>query len=661
MTTASYLIGIDTGGTYTDAVVIDSAKHLILASAKALTTKGDLSVGVIEAMAAAMANVQGFKPDLVKMVSVSTTLATNAVVEGHGGAVGLVLAGFDPRMEERSGLAKSFPGMPILRMAGGHDHTGAAVAKLDLNAVRDWLAGAAVEVSAFAVAAAFAVRNPAHELAIADLITSTTNKPVTMSHDLASALDAPRRAQTAVLNARLVSRITDLVVAVEKAMKEHGFVCPLMLVKGDGSLALAEVIAKRPIETVLSGPAASLIGAQWLSGRDDFIMSDMGGTTTDVGLLIDGAPLVAEQGSEVGGWRTMVKAIDVKTIALGGDSEVKLEPDGTIMLGPERAVPLSLLASRVPELVEMLEGDLAENTGGSMLGKFLVLPFGAQVGTKAASLSDVERNILAQVTHHPLPYRKVAMGSAAMRAIASLRRRGLIQYCAFTPSDAAHVLNMQDNWSHDAAVLAAKLMVRFRDMKLPDDALLNAFCTQVWEKAVDKSIRVVLDLAFGAGQTGALVDAVASGKGKLGHVSVSLAPQVPVVAVGGPVKIYYPELGKRLGCDVIFTPHCDVANAIGAAAGLVACSATAQVEGDGSGLFRVTGQGPVLTLTSGEEALKKASELAEAAALALAREQGTGHARVKLNIKKYYMPEARNEDGLLTAHITAEARGQPAG
>ena len=659
MTDTSTIIGIDTGGTYTDAVVIDSTRHLILASAKALTTKGDLSVGVIEAMAAAMAKVEGFSAASVKMISVSTTLATNAVVEGHGGAVGLVLAGFDGRMEERSGLAKAFPGMPILRMAGGHDHTGAAVAKLDLSHVREWLTGPATDVSAFAVAASFAVRNPAHELAIADLITSVTGRPVTMSHDLASALDAPRRAQTAVLNARLVSRITDLVVAVEKAMKEHGFSCPLMLVKGDGSLALAEAIAKRPIETVLSGPAASLIGAQWLSGREDFIMSDMGGTTTDVGLLIGGAPQVAEQGSEVGGWRTMVKAIDVKTIALGGDSEVKLETGGGLALGPERAVPISLLAARRPELVEMLEGDLAENTGGSMLGKFLVLPFGAEAGRDAPSLSDREREILSGITHQPLPLRRVATGSSAIRAVVSLRRRGLIQYCSFTPSDAAHVLNLQDNWSRTAAVSAAKLMVRFRDMKLPDDTLLEAFCRQVWDKTVDKSVRVVLDLAFGGTQSGALIDAVASGQGKLGHVNVSLAPEVPVVAVGGPVKIYYPELGKRLGCEVIFTPHCDVANAIGAAAGLVAARATAQVEGDGSGLFRITGQGAVLTLTSGASALAKASELAEAAALALARAQGTSKARVKLSVEKHYMPEAQNEDGLLTAHVTAEARGLP--
>jgi N-methylhydantoinase A/oxoprolinase/acetone carboxylase beta subunit len=130
---------------------------------------------------------------------------------------------------------------------------------------------------------------------------------VTISSELSSELDAPRRALTAALNARLISRIAILIEAVESAMKELGLHCPLMIVKGDGTLALAEAVARRPIETVLSGPAASLVGGRWLSGLDSFILSDMGGTTTDLGIVINGRPKVTEQGAEVGGWRTMVR------------------------------------------------------------------------------------------------------------------------------------------------------------------------------------------------------------------------------------------------------------------------------------------------------------------------------------------------------------------
>ena len=262
----SYLIGVDTGGTYTDAAVINAAGHVIIASAKSITTKGDLSIGVTDAIKGAIAKLpSGLHPRDISLVSVSTTLATNAVVEGHGAQVGVILIGFDAAMVERTGIAKAFPGMPIAVIAGGHDHGGDAKAPLDIEALTSAVRGMAVE--AFAVAASFAVRNPSHEHQARELIIEATGKPVTLSTELTSALDAPRRALTAVLNARLIARISTLIEAVQRAMARLEIVCPLMIVKGDGTLALAEKVALRPIETILSGPAASLVGAAWLSGR----------------------------------------------------------------------------------------------------------------------------------------------------------------------------------------------------------------------------------------------------------------------------------------------------------------------------------------------------------------------------------------------------------
>ncbi len=293
--TPTYLIGVDTGGTYTDAAVIEAQGHKVIASAKSITTKGDLSIGVTGAIRGAIARLpEGLKPENISLVSVSTTLATNAVVEGHGSAVGVILIGFDQAMTDRTGIAKAFPGMPIARIGGGHDHNGAEAAPLDAAALEQ--AVAAMPVDAFAIASAFAVRNPAHEQRARDIVSRLTGKPATLSTELTSALDAPRRALTAVLNARLISRVSMLIAAVRRSMAELGISCPLMIVKGDGTLALAERVALRPIETVLSGPAASLVGASWLCGLKDFIMSDMGGTTTDLGVLANGRPQVAEQG-----------------------------------------------------------------------------------------------------------------------------------------------------------------------------------------------------------------------------------------------------------------------------------------------------------------------------------------------------------------------------
>jgi N-methylhydantoinase A/oxoprolinase/acetone carboxylase beta subunit len=657
----SFVIGIDTGGTYTDAVVIERNSQRILSSAKSITTKGDLAVGVGLAMQAAVAELKGqAKPQDIKLVSISTTLATNAVVEGHGGTAAVILIGFDDKMVERTGIASAFADMPIIRINGGHDHNGDVAATLDTTALKAALENLQGKVTAIAIASTFAVRNNAHELAARALVQHTLSLPVTLSSELSSALDAPRRALTSVLNARLVGHIAHLIAAVKRAMETMNIECPLMIMKGDGALTSAESVVQRPIETILSGPAASLVGAKWLSGLDNFLMSDMGGTTTDVGILENGQPLVAPHGAEVGGWRTMVKAIDVKTIGLGGDSEIAIGLNGKIDVGPQRAVPLSLLAQRKPQLIAMLEVDLTETEGGSLLGRFLVLPFGRHSTTAPAGLNAREIEILASLSDNPIPMRKIAISSAAQRAVTSLRRKGLLQVCALTPSDAAHVLDMQDNWTKQAAVLGATLLAKHRTMKRPDEKTLRDFCHEIWSITVAKSARIIADTALGnVTDSNSLIDAVCEGRPRVGRARITIAPHIPIVAVGGPVRVYYTEVARRLGTDVIFAPYCDVANAVGAAAAMVAERITVTVEGDGNGTFRVHGGGVAEQFASGTKALERAKEIASNRATAQALNHGATNPQLELTIEKQLLPEATNDEGLLTATVTASAIGRP--
>lgn len=658
----TYLIGVDTGGTYTDAAVIEARSHRIIATAKAITTKGDLAVGVAEAITQALAKLShDIPPQDIAMVSVSTTLATNAVVEGHGSAIGVILIGFDTAMVERTGIAKAFPEIPIAVIAGGHNHNGDASCALDsaaLQAVLDSMNG---KVDAFAVASTFAVRNADHEHTARDMIVAHTGKPVTLSTELSSALDAPRRALTAVLNARLIPRISGLIHAVQRAMAQLSIQCPLMIVKGDGSLALAESVATRPIETVLSGPAASLIGAQWLSGLDSFILSDMGGTTTDLGLLIDGRPQIRQEGAEVGGWRTMVRAIDVRTIGLGGDSEITLHANGRIQVGPQRVAPVALVAARYPQVLAMLRADLDDvERGGSMHGKFALLPFATDGGKEHNGLSQRELEALQTITHAPQPLRKLASSLSAQRAIASLQRKGLVQVSSLTPSDVSHVLGLQDNWSPQAATMATQLACRLRDMKLPTPERTRAFAQDVWAETVRLTGLAILQTAFGVEMAdNPLTHAVCSGAGSLGLAKVSLMPSIPVVAVGGPVKVYYEEVQRRLGCDVLFPEFCEVANAVGAATGVVAHRVTVEVLGDGTGLFRMHSYANTQQFTNVAQALETAQTLAEQLAHDAVVAMGAPHPQVKLSISKQYMPNARDDTGLLQATVVAEAIGKP--
>jgi len=662
MGTPRYLIGVDTGGTYTDAAIIEAQDHRVVARAKAITTKGDLAVGVTEAINQAVAQLpSGLLPQDIGLVSVSTTLATNAVVEGHGSAVAVVLVGFDARMVERTGIASAFAGVPVITIAGGHDHNGVVAQPLDLQALADALAPIADKVDAFAVASTFAVRNAEHEHAVREAIMQRTGKPVTVSSELSSSLDAPRRALTATLNARLIARVSMLIDAVQRAMAAMQIQCPLMIVKGDGTLALAESVARRPIETVLSGPAASLVGAQWLSGLNNFILSDMGGTTTDLGVLQDGRPRVAEDGAEVGGWRTMVRAIDVRTIGLGGDSEIHIGANGKLTVGPQRIVPIALLAERCPDVLRLLQADLDDVEGGSSLhGRFVLLPFGARMAAKAGDLVAREQELLDKVTEQPQSLRRLAPSPAAQRVVLALKRKGLLQIAGLTPSDAAHVMGLQGNWSTPAAQMVMQLGCRLREMKFPTPERTQHFAREIWSETVRLSARAILDTAVGEPlREDKLVHAVCAGDGLLGMARITVSPVIPVVAVGGPASVYYGEVGRRLGCQIVFPENGDVANAIGAATGVVAQQVTVRVDGDGSGLFVLHSSVGTRQFTDPADAITAATLLAREAATEAVAAMGASNPEVHIVIRKQLLPNAVSDAGLLEAVVTAEAIGRP--
>jgi N-methylhydantoinase A/oxoprolinase/acetone carboxylase beta subunit len=661
MRDTTYLIGVDTGGTYTDAAVIDADGHAVLATAKAITTRGDLAVGVVEAIQAATARLGGgFEPGRVALVAVSTTLATNAVVEGHGGPAAVLLVGFDAAMAARTGIAAAFPGMPVERIDGGHDHSGAEKAPLDEEAVIAAIDRHGPKVEAFAVAGAFAVRNAAHERRVRDLIVARTGKPVTLSTELASALDAPRRALTAALNARLISRVTRLVDAVGRAMDAAAIRAPLMIVKGDGTLALGSAVATRPIETVLSGPAASLVGARWLSSLDSFILSDMGGTTTDLAVFENGLARVTDDGADLGGWRTMVRAVDVRTVGLGGDSEIAFGSRGEIVVGPGRVLPVSLLGARFPEVDAALDHALAHPTVSAAAFRFALRPLGwtPREGT-AGGLTPREADLMARIGERPVPLSRLVTGPSTQRALDALRARGLVQVSGPTPSDAAHVLGLQETWSRGSAERALALAVRLRDMAAPTAERIEALARAIWSETARLSAREVLSTALGHVGTGPLSEAVCRGEAAVGLARVRIAPAVPVVAVGGPVRVFYGEVGRRLDAEVVFPPHWDVANAVGAATALVSRTVAIEVTGDGSGIFRVHAPDAVLSTEDPSAALAMAREAAEAAARTEALALGATDPSLSVDVVRRLLPGTTGDSGLYSATVTAVATGHP--
>jgi N-methylhydantoinase A/oxoprolinase/acetone carboxylase beta subunit len=657
------VIGIDTGGTCTDAVVIDPGARRVVARAKALTTRGDLAVGIADALGAVLAAAGDAAAVAagVAHVALSTTLATNAIVEGHGAPVGVILIGFDAAMAARTGIARAVPGAPVLHAAGGHDHAGNEAAPLDEAAIRTFVHATADAVAAYAVAAQYSVRNPAHERRARDLVNAIAPHPVTLSADLAQALDAPRRALTAALNARIIGRITALIGAVQAAMAQHGIAAPLRIVKGDGTLAPAALLAARPIETILSGPAASTIGAKFLSGRNDLVVADIGGTTTDIAVLEGGWPRLDPTGALVGGHRTLVPAIDLTSIALGGDSEVAIGEGGRIALRPGRVWPLALLGARFPEVITIMAAQRADAAGEPHAGRFaLRLP-----GAAPASLPAQEAALLAQLGPTPTPLGRLLRGPLARRALDRLEALGLVARAGFTPTDAAHVLERQDHWSRNAAVLGALLFTRGRRM-LADDAgedAARAIANEVCDAVVNRSARALIETLAGAPLDGAaaVVEAAAGGTGRLGGLLVRLAPALPVVAVGGPAPWVYPEVGRRLGCEVVLPADGAVANAVGAAVAVMAARAVVEVSSAGVGAYRVHPRGDPIDVADPAAALALARRLAQAAAAEGARAAGMQPGRVTDHVARIDLPGSVGDAGLIAATVFAEciAEDQP--
>ena len=662
------VIGLDTGGTFTDAALLDSAAGTVLGTGKSLTTREDLSIGVGGAIARVLEGFDGAPGD-IGLVSLSTTLATNAVVEGVGGRACLVMIGFDETALERADLARALGQDPVIFISGGHNADGTPQARLDEPALRAAIESGRDGVSAYAVAGHFATRNPEHETRARDMIRELTGAPVTCSHELSSSLGGPRRALTALLNARLINLLDRLVAATETIMTAQGLACPLMVVKGDGSLLQAEFARSRPVETVLSGPAASLAGAAFLAGTKTALVADIGGTTTDIALLQNGAPRLKPDGALVGGWQTMVEAADIRTCGLGGDSEVRPVSRGTgggLTLGPRRAVPLSLLATQWPEAKEKLAAQLDIAVPMATDGRF-VLPLMPN-GVPSWLTRSEAKLAAAALESGPVAIAEIAGTQLALGAVDRLVSRGLLTLAAFTPTDALHVTGDFAEFDSEAAELGAALMARQKNGIGQPMAATGAVLAGMTLAELHRHSGVALmDAALahqGAGEGQAsgnplLADLYRNtGPDDAGIVSLSLRLETGLVALGASAATHYPHVAARMGVDLTVPDHAEVAGAVGAAAGSVRQRVMISVTQPSEGRFRIHLPDGPRDVGVMEDALAAARDAAAALAESRAAKAGASSVSVTLEEDVKLVPLDADRDMFIEALIYATADGR---
>jgi N-methylhydantoinase A/oxoprolinase/acetone carboxylase beta subunit len=636
----------------------------VVASAKALTTRHDLSIGISEAAGKVLRAAKA-DPAEIALVSMSTTLATNALVEGQGGRVALVAIGFHERDIKRDGLTEALGKDPLIFCPGGHNAHGSPL-PLDLSALEAALPELAQTVSGVAIAALFAVRNPAHEIAARDLIEAKTGLPVTVSHELSSKLGGPRRALTTLLNARLVGMIERLIAATKTFLDANGIGAPLMLVRGDGALVSAAFAAHRPIETILSGPAASLVGAGFLSGLKNAIVSDIGGTTTDVAVLEDGHPRLDPEGATVGGFRTMVEAVAMRTHGLGGDSEVAIADGGLepkLLLGPRRVLPLALAAMLDKGAVhEALNRQLKQENPGRLDGRFAHRT--GLADRFAAGLNAAEEALYGKLTHAPQSLDRLLTSATQNASLSRLVSRGLALVSSFTPTDAQHVLEHQATGDVGAARKAAELFMRKRDGR--GKALAQSaeeISNRVVVQLERRSAELVLETAFAeSGFEGpqtvahATIQSALDGNHGVARLNVSL--DRPVIGLGASAGLVYPQVGALLGANAVIPQHADVANAVGAVVGEVRATVIATVTAPQEDRFRTNVGGLVQDFGVEGDAIDFVRKQAERLALARAEEVGAedAHVETAIAINDVYIEGLRK---FIEATVTAVATGRP--
>lgn len=664
----SFRLGIDTGGTFTDAVLVDDERRIVAAE-KSLTTRFDLSQGI--------GDVIGKLPQdqlkQVTMVSLSTTLTTNSVVEDLGAPVCVLLPGYTEEQIKQSGLLDILPAQLVALIDGSFDAMGKEVTPLDLDKARETIEKTRGQVSAFAISGMFGTRNSSHELQLKQLVVELSDLPVICGHELASSLGAPRRALTAALNARMVPPIRELIASVEHNLEAHQIDAPLMIVKGDGSLASKDNAIEKPIGTVLSGPAASVIGACHLSGYDNAIVADMGGTTTDIAVVSSGQPQLCSDGARIGGWQPMVEAVRVHSIGLGGDSEVRFNGHKGLSIGPRRVVPTSLLGHLYPEVIPRLQAQAAD-MANARSSRFVMRLENNQALIN--QLNAVELEAFEMLTEKPVELDAIVNDDRKMaRALAKLQRLGLAIYSGFTPSDAVHVLGINSHWNTEAAELAAKIWMRqmrflygFGKWEQDD---IQAASRQVYELVNDNIQRLLVEVGlneFGLSgnskQLDNLVDTITrmvtqshqlQDRKALFHLD--FAGEYPIIAVGAPAASYYQDVASNMRVQLSLPQHADVANAFGAVMGSVIQRAQITITQPNHGLFRLFHLDQPQTFDSLDAAKLQAETIVSGEALEKARDAGAIDPQVTLDFNDIHVKDQVDGDLFLESTITATAIG----
>jgi len=653
-------LGIDAGGTYTDAVLYDFETRAVLASSKAPTTPRDPSLGVAEALR----SLRHARLREARLVCISTTLATNALVEQRGQPVGLLLM---PPYGNRD--VSAFRHTPLACIDGQLDIDGRELQPVEPAQVAA-TARRLVEqhgVAAFAVGGFAGHINPAHELAVKRAVIAATGLGVTCGHDLSDRLDYRVRAETAALNARIIPCLQALLERLQPVLSAHGVAGTVMVVRSDGSLMSLKAAMDRPLETMLSGPAASVAGAAWLAREPDALVVDVGGTTTDAAIVRNGQVRMLDSGATIGTWQTHIRALDLHTRGLGGDSEVRMDKAG-LHLGPRRVLPAAWLGTRQPALAEAIAW-LRDHTRDSMPDPESLILIACDAATPAdAERATDEREILDLLRERPRSLLELRLRLDRLHTdfvpLAGLEACGAVFRCGLTPTDALHVTGQMELWDRPAALALCALYGSLAGASGDVFArrIIDTFEIRLATEILCRQLGETMAINTLERQPAALT-LIRRGLGDAGGdpaCRIRFALDIPIIGIGAPAACFVPAAAARLNARCIVPEHAGVANAIGAVTGAISLHRRVSIQPDDQGRFRITGMPDAPLFASIEEATAAGRAFLETELTALAQAAGAEAIRLAIHADDAAAPAADGSAVFISRILEGHVAGRPA-
>lgn len=475
-----YALGIDTGGTYTDAVVINIESKEIVIHYSVLTTYPNLDICIKKIC-------EHFKYylNIIEYVVLSTTLATNSILENKLNDSALILIG--PKDKINDSFLSSIKYFQIIK--GGHDSNGNEEEKLDLDALTKYILSIKNKVSSFAISSYFSVRNQEHEYLARSIILKLTGYPCVCGHELDQTLGIYERGITAYLNASLLYIIQKFINSVKTIIYNYNNKITIHILNCNGSISTLNEATEKPIKTILSGPAASLLGASFITKLSTYVVIDVGGTSTDIAMMNNGFPEINSEGAKINEWKTKVESLNIETIPFGGDSHIWIQlknnlnfsKDVSILcnkinIGPIKVIPLCRAATKFPKLLfKLKERWFSESLkfGQYIQPTTYYIRSNLILDNRYNKITQEEIEIYSRIEYEPKSLIEITwdMKYIPIKAIEKLVTKNLIQIIGLTPTDIFHVIGTYKEWNVEASKIGIKIITKY--LQINENIFLN--------------------------------------------------------------------------------------------------------------------------------------------------------------------------------------------